>query len=615
MANFSMGSTSPAVSPVTSTVNRYVSTSGSNTTGNGTSFAPYATITKAVTGTSQFPMTVLLVGNSFNEAITLGSGQSNVNIISEGSIASGITTDLNGAITTTSGFTRLGMKGININSADQPCIAFNANDAGRHRFENCAFTTTASNLLPLSNGFNTWIDFVGCVFSSSPYSTLVLPDLIGKGTIRLLNCGVVNISVGAGWTVYYHGTTLLNHVTNPSSTSVIVDLGTIRLNGVITTQVELNGLISKPDGAYAVNFVSPTGITNCALGDVVIKSGSAVGVIGKFIDMPGVMPVITSTSTQTSYFKNGAKWSAYTSSTTSKNRFHNGALLLATYGTSNTVVAGAGIQHPTVDRFYAYCSGANVLMSQTSSTGAAAKLVTFAGAAGVTGLSFGQRINASNSYDMAGGFATMSLETSCAPLTTVTWTAYYANSVDTFGTLASPTRTQFATGTFTVTGTMTRYAATMSVPSAATTGIEVVFSVGALTSGAWNIRLLQFEKGNVATDNEYVSLADEQYRCRKKARLVNFGSIARAVNTGMVAVFATYDPMDAVPTASIFTSGNIVLDDGSISKTLTSPTIAAETSMNIDGGRIFVTGGSGLTVDKIYSLATVNAILLKAEIV
>jgi len=69
----------------------------------------------------------------------------------------------------------------------------------------------------------------------------------------------------------------------------------------------------------------------------------------------------------------------------------------------------------------------------------------------------------------------------------VTWTAYYATTADAFGTLAVPTRTQIATGTFTVNSTVTRYYAQISVPAAATTGIEIVFSVGAQTSGTWTI--------------------------------------------------------------------------------------------------------------------------------
>ena len=100
-------------------------------------------------------------------------------------------------------------------------------------------------------------------------------------------------------------------------------------------------------------------------------------------------------------------------------------------------------------------------------------------------------------------------------LTTVTWTAYYATTADSFGTLASPTRTQIATGTFTVTSTITRYSASISVPAAATTGIEIVFSVGAQTSGTWTIGNVQLEAGTVATPLERRSHGLELALCQR----------------------------------------------------------------------------------------------------
>ena len=69
-------------------------------------------------------------------------------------------------------------------------------------------------------------------------------------------------------------------------------------------------------------------------------------------------------------------------------------------------------------------------------------------------------------YDLANTTATLSVNLSNSVLTTVTWTAYYANTADTFGTLASPTRTQIATGTFTVStsGTQTVIGSVTATP-------------------------------------------------------------------------------------------------------------------------------------------------------
>jgi hypothetical protein len=188
-----------------------------------------------------------------------------------------------------------------------------------------------------------------------------------------------------------------------------------------------------------------------------------------------------------------------------KNRIINGQMQIAQRATSATITAGSTIAagYSTVDRFYVYCTGANVTAAQVAGTGATKNRLQITGAASVTAIGIGQRIEQLNSYDMAGTTATLSLDISNSLLTTVTWTAYYANTADTFGTLASPTRTQIATGTFTVTSTLTRYSTQISIPAAATTGIEVVLTVGAQTSGTWVIGNLMLEESSIATSFDY----------------------------------------------------------------------------------------------------------------
>jgi len=194
-----------------------------------------------------------------------------------------------------------------------------------------------------------------------------------------------------------------------------------------------------------------------------------------------------------------------------KNRIINGQMQIAQRATSATITAGSTIAagYSTVDRFYVYCTGANVTAAQVAGSGATKNRLQITGAASVTAVGIGQRIEALNSYDMAGSTATLSLDISNSLLTTVTWTAYYANTADTFGTLASPTRTQIATGTFTVTSTLTRYSTQISIPAAATTGIEVVLTVGAQTSGTWVVCNIQLEESSIATSFDYRSYTTE----------------------------------------------------------------------------------------------------------
>ena len=199
-----------------------------------------------------------------------------------------------------------------------------------------------------------------------------------------------------------------------------------------------------------------------------------------------------------------------------RNRIINGNMAIdqRNSGASQTFTAAAALAY-SVDRWYGYCTGANVTGQRVTNTGVAGTSPSqyayqFTGAASVTAIGFAQRIEAVNCYDLANTTATLSVNLSNSVLTTVTWTAYYANSTDTFGTLASPTRTQIATGTFTVTSTLTRYSTQISISSSATTGIEIVFTVGAQTSGTWNITNVQLEAGSVATPYEYINFQTQQ---------------------------------------------------------------------------------------------------------
>jgi hypothetical protein len=200
-----------------------------------------------------------------------------------------------------------------------------------------------------------------------------------------------------------------------------------------------------------------------------------------------------------------------------KNRLLNGAMQIAQRATSATITAGSTIAagYSTVDRWYVYCTGANVTAAQVAGTGAIKNNLQITGAASVTAVGIGQRIEQLNSYDLAGSTATLSVNISNSLLTTVTWTAYYANTADTFGTLASPTRTQIATGTFTVTSTLTNYSTNISIPAAATTGVEIVFTVGAQTSGTWVVGNAQLEKGSTATSFDYRPYGTELSLCQR----------------------------------------------------------------------------------------------------
>lgn len=187
-------------------------------------------------------------------------------------------------------------------------------------------------------------------------------------------------------------------------------------------------------------------------------------------------------------------------------------------GAAITLIAGAALKS-CVDQWYGYCTGANVTGQQVAagSSGQAKYRYIFTGAASVTGVGFGTRLEAVSTYAMNSLTCSFGVDLSISSsITSVGWAAYYANTADTFGTLASPTRTLIASGTFTVSSTIARYTAQIAVPTAATTGIEIVLTVGALTAGiTWNIGQIQYEAGTVSTSFENRGIGVETFLCQR----------------------------------------------------------------------------------------------------
>lgn len=182
-------------------------------------------------------------------------------------------------------------------------------------------------------------------------------------------------------------------------------------------------------------------------------------------------------------------------------------------GSAQTITAAAALAY-TVDRWYAYCTGANVTVQQIETSGE--NRLRFTGLASNTLVGLGQRIESFNCMDLAGKTATLSCKLSSTSLTSITWTAYYANTANVFGSLASPTRTQIATGTFTINTTETIYTATITVPAAAYTGIEIVLTGGALLgSQTLTIGDVQLEKGSIRSEFEVRPLTTEQLLCQR----------------------------------------------------------------------------------------------------
>lgn len=250
-----------------------------------------------------------------------------------------------------------------------------------------------------------------------------------------------------------------------------------------------------------------------------------------------------------------------------RNRIINGGMAIdqRNAGANLTFTAAAALAY-SVDRWYGYCTGANVIGRQVAGTGANQYMYRFAGASSVTAIGFGQRIEQLNCYDMANTTVTLSADLQNSLLTTVTWTAYYANTADTFGTLASPTRTQISNGTFTVSNTMSRYSTNINIPAAANTGLEIVLSVGAQTSGYWNIGAVQLESSNTATPFERRLYGQELTLCQRFYQQSNGDINGRGYIGGGVFHFPIMFPtvMRTTPTASVTNFTNITQTSGCV---------------------------------------------------
>jgi hypothetical protein len=111
-----------------------------------------------------------------------------------------------------------------------------------------------------------------------------------------------------------------------------------------------------------------------------------------------------------------------------------------------------------------------------------------------------------------------------------------------------------STGTFTVTSTLTRYSTNITIPAAATTGIEIELSVAAQISGTWNIGNWQLEFGSVATPFEQRPIGMELALCQRYFQLLLNGGYGTNFSTTVIArvTWPLFVPMRIGPILAVF---------------------------------------------------------------
>ena len=401
-------------------------------------------------------------------------------------------------------------------------------------------------------------------------------------------------------------------ISSTAFNSLTADLAT-GLSTAITKDGQTATTVRIPF-AQGINSTLVTDSTNTTTGSIITAGG--VG-IAKALNV-GTTLAVAGDSTFTG-FVNAPNTFGF------KNRIINGLMTIdqRNAAASQTFTAAAALAY-SVDRWYGYCTGANVTGQQVA--GSTTPTVTqnryrFTGAASVTAVGFGQRIEQKNSYDLAGSTCTLSADLAIsATLTTVTWTASYATTTaDTFGTLASPTVTQIATGTFTVSATVTNFTTNISVPAAATTGIQIVFTVGALTAGlTWTIGNVQLEKGSTATSFDFRPYGTELALCQRYAYVTNASLNANTAffygefYSSTLALGVLRMPVTMRSSPSATTTGSFTIGQGASTFTATSLSINQASNDSI----IFSGAVSGATagVCRFSGASTSSAITISAEL-
>jgi hypothetical protein len=225
-----------------------------------------------------------------------------------------------------------------------------------------------------------------------------------------------------------------------------------------------------------------------------------------------------------------------------RNVLINGAMAIdqRNGGASQTFTAGAAVAY-CVDRFYASCTGANVTGQRVAGPTGFQYAYKFTGAASVTGILFGQRVESTNCAQLVNQNVTFSVNIANSVLTTVTWTAYYANSTNSFSS-----KTQISTGTFTVSSAATTYSTTFNAGANAANGIAVELSVGAQTSGTWTVTGFQLELGSVATPFEWRNIGTETSLCQRYySTSFQAGAFPASPNGLVVTQTASYMALDS----------------------------------------------------------------------
>ena len=229
-----------------------------------------------------------------------------------------------------------------------------------------------------------------------------------------------------------------------------------------------------------------------------------------------------------------------------KNALINGDFIIAQRVATSPHAITNGANY-FIDRWRAFTTGANA-------TGQLIELppgelprfrYRLSGAAGVTSISVQQLIEQANCLHLAGREVTISVRTRNSLLTTMGWRLDRPNAVNNWSS-----STTIASGSWTISGTLNTYAATVILPEEVHNGLGLLLSVGAQTSGQWDLVDVQIELGPLATPFEQRSYGQELALCQRYFCGGPSGATLNVTGATANVSFSTFFPvpMRAVPT-------------------------------------------------------------------
>lgn len=234
-----------------------------------------------------------------------------------------------------------------------------------------------------------------------------------------------------------------------------------------------------------------------------------------------------------------------------RNRIINGSFVIDQRNAGGSVNTGTGTNTFSADRWSVNASGGALTASRTGAAATKNLALTLTGGAGNTGSVIRHRIEAANIQDLAGKIVAISFTASASALASVTVGAGYASAADDFTTVTSISATPTS-----ITSTPTRYGVWVLLPANAANGLEVSFTLGAMTSGTFTLTDVQLEEGASVTPFERRPAGLELALCQRYFQKLSYVFGGRHETVVTYATVNMGIPMRVAPSVSVSSYGS-----------------------------------------------------------